>query len=138
MFEIRHRVRDTRRSSVDDRPGRCLFLRDGGPACQGYWQTDAVFDATVRGIRPLDPAQPLPMGNLIYAEKIVEVDVRQSWKGAQTGPLEIKTSSEMGACGFPFREGGRYLVFARRGPDGRLSTSTCSFTRAFDGARRCR
>jgi hypothetical protein len=105
-----------------------------GPACQAYWQTDAVFDATVLAISPLDPTRPLFLGQLAFADKIVKLDVRQSWKGVATGPLEITTSGEGGACGFPFKEGGRYLIFAfHGGAGGRLQATICSATQEFDG-----
>ena len=106
-----------------------------GPACQAYWKTDAVFDATVVGIRPLNQAEALPLGQARFADKIVTLDVRQSWKGVEKGPLEITTSGEGGTCGFPFKEGGRYLVFAHRGRMGaRLEASICSLTQEFNGS----
>jgi hypothetical protein len=115
-------------------PARACSCMSSGPACQAYWKTDAVFDATVRSIRPLDSSQPLPQLGLNFVERIVQVDVRQRWKGVETGLLEITTGPEGGGCGFPFREGGRYLVFARRGADGRLQASLCSATQLFNGS----
>ncbi len=63
------------------------------------------------------------------------LDVRQSWKGVERGPLEVTTSGQESSCGFPFKEGGRYLVFAFHGrQDARLEVSLCSLTQAFDGS----
>ncbi len=116
------------------RPALACSCMSSGPACQAYWKTDAVFDATVVSIGPLNPAEPLPGGDLRFADKIVRLDVRASWKGVDTGPLEITTSGEGGGCGFPFKEGGRYLVFAFRGrADGRWHASICSLTQEFNG-----
>ena len=106
-----------------------------GPACQAFWKTDAVFDATVVSIRPLNQAEPLPAGQVHFADKIVTLDVRQSWKGVEPGPLEVTTSGMEGSCGFPFKEGGRYLVFAYHGRrDARLEASLCSLTQEFNGS----
>jgi hypothetical protein len=116
------------------RPVLACSCMGSGPACQAYWKTDAVFDATVVSVTPLNPGEPLPDGQLRFAGKIVKLDVRQSWKGVQTGPLEITTGPEGGGCGFPFEEGGRYLIFAFHGRiDGRLQASICSLTQKFDG-----
>jgi hypothetical protein len=111
----------------------CSCIQNG-PACQAYWKTTAVFDATVLAISPQDPTEQRPGWQLAFADKIVKLDVRQSWKGVETGPLEITTGSEGGGCGYPFREGGRYLIFAFRNPNSnRLQASICSLTQEFNG-----
>jgi hypothetical protein len=106
-----------------------------GPACQAYWQTDAVFDATVRSVRAGDRAEMLAGGReLPFRDRIVRLDVRQAWKGAQPGPIEVVTSAHGDSCGFDFKEGERYLVFAHfSAADGRLVASRCSLTQPFDG-----
>ena len=44
------------------------------------------------------------------------------------------TGPEGGGCGFPSKVGGRYLVFAFRGPtDGRWHASICSLAQEFNG-----
>jgi hypothetical protein len=116
------------------RPALACSCVTGAPLCQRYWTTDAVFDATVVAIRPLEPAKPPPGGDLRPVDKIVTLEVRRSWKGVQPGPLEITTGGEGGMCGFPFRVGGRYLVNADHGrTDARFHASLCSLTREFDG-----
>jgi hypothetical protein len=121
--------------AVAPRAATACSCMSSGPACQAYWTTEAVFDATVLQIIPLNPAGPPPLGELRFADKIVKLDVRQSWKGVETGPLEITTGPEGGGCGFSFKEGGRYLVFAHRGRlDGRLQASICSLTQEFNGS----
>jgi hypothetical protein len=89
-----------------------------GPACQAYWQTDAVFDATVLSITPRNPAEPLPGGQLQLADKIVKLDVRKSWKGVETGPLEITTRFVL-----DLRQGRVYTFMARDQQSGRLAVS---------------
>jgi carboxypeptidase family protein len=65
---------------------------------------------------------------------MVTLDVRQSWKGVDTSAIEVVTNPGGGSCGFDFKIGHRYLVFAeRRLTDDRLSVSICNLTREFDG-----
>ena len=59
-------------------------------------------------------------------------EVIASWKGGggEEAIVVRAAISEM-ACGFKFRKGGRYLVFANREPDkGILWTNMCELTRA--------
>jgi len=100
-----------------------------GPACQAYWNTDAVFDATVLDTQPLPRDETHPF----LSDTLVTLNVRQSWKGASAGPLEVATSRESSACGYEFKKGARYVVFARKRPDGRLQVSHCSATQPYDG-----
>src|SRR5688572_10696490 len=93
-----------------------------GPACQAFWKTDAVFDATVDSIEAAKGPEE-DFGNRIVApnEKRVRMTVLQALKGVTTtGPLDVYTAEFGGACGYDFKPGHRYLVFARKRPaDGR-------------------
>jgi hypothetical protein len=105
-----------------------------GPACEAFWRADAVFDATVSSIEP--PAARVESGDRSVAlnDKRVHVVVRQAWRGVAPGPVEVLTSETGSLCGYDFKNGGRYLIFAQRSPsDGRLRVSICSLTREFDG-----
>ena len=66
---------------------------------------------------------------------VVTLEVRESWKGLDAATVEVATNSGGGSCGFNFKVGHRYLVFATRGgADGRLSVSMCSRTREYGGS----
>jgi Tissue inhibitor of metalloproteinase len=106
-----------------------------GPACQAFWTTDAVFDATVEAVEPVKPVDSTaPKSPQAWGENIVKLSVRQSWKGVGAGPVEVVTADNSAACGYQFKPGRRYLVFASKRPDdGRWSVSLCSGTREFDG-----
>jgi hypothetical protein len=110
---------------------------ESGPACQAFWKTDAVFDATVDRIEDVSgPPQDLGTRVVSFPENLVRMTVRQALKGvAATGPIEVSTASEGSACGFDFKPGRRYLVFAWKRPaDGRWVASLCSATQEYDGA----
>jgi hypothetical protein len=103
------------------------------PSCQAYWKTEAVFDGTVVSIESVGRDGTLGDRALAFPEKLVTLAVRKSWKGVDPGDVEVLTASQSSACGFDFRVGARYLVFAHRRPtDGRLGVSLCSNTRPFD------
>ena len=58
----------------------------------------------------------------------VTFDVERFWKGITDREAVVYTSPVgNGSCGFPFRKGQRYLVFAGV-IENRLTTSICSFT----------
>lgn len=56
-------------------------------------------------------------------------DVARVWKGEVGAQTEIHTASDSAACGRNFVAGQTYLIYAYRGPDGRLGDGLCSRTR---------
>src|SRR5687767_3156816 len=89
-----------------------------GPACQAFWKTDAVFDAIVESIVPTtQPPNPGEVPALEYPENAVSMTVRQAWKGGiSPGALEVVTARFGASCGYEFKPGRRYLVFAHKRP----------------------
>ncbi|HJP40138.1 MAG TPA: hypothetical protein QGF35_00315 [Dehalococcoidia bacterium] len=85
-------------------------------------QSAAVFRGTVEEI---DRSQTFNIS--------VRFDVTESWKGVQPGRVDLLTAQGEGGCGFDFREGGEYLVFAYVA-NGLLETSLCSRTVAVSDA----
>lgn len=96
-----------------------------GCSCSGFslpcdnaiWRADAVFVGRVESI--------LPEGT----ERRVELGGIEVFRGPQAAQLTVATGYSGGDCGYPFRVGESYLVYAAREPDGRLHTSICSRTR---------
>jgi hypothetical protein len=94
-----------------------------------------VFDGRVVSIDPTSHDERLGDRVVQFPEKLVTLDVSQTWKGASPGRVQIVTASAGAACGFEFKIGERYLVFAhQRSMDGRLGVSLCTNTYTFDGA----
>jgi hypothetical protein len=56
----------------------------------------------------------------------VTLRVSGSWKGPDGAMLEVKTPVGGGACGYPFKEGQEYLVYASGGRD--LEVDLCGET----------
>jgi hypothetical protein len=97
-----------------------------GPPCQAAWSADAVFVGTVRGIEEVPHAT--------YSTLRVTFDVERGFVNAVPGPLEIRTPGYGQSCGYPFRLGQRYVVYARTGAGGQLTTGICSRTRPAEEA----
>lgn len=121
--------------AVSVSPAHACSCASRGPACQAFWETAAVFDATVLNIEPARRDEAIsPDRTVQITEYMVKLDVRQSWKGVAAGLVEVVTSGEESSCGFDFKIGRRYLVFAhRRISNGPFNVSLCSLTREFDG-----
>lgn len=104
-----------------------------GPACQAFWNADAVFEATVVQISLIPRTETIGARESESTDKLVTLQVHRSWKGPQAGPLEVTTARYGAACGFDFKEGERYLVFAHNDrTGGRLGVSSCSRTQQID------
>jgi hypothetical protein len=104
-----------------------------GPPCQGAFQVDAIFAGTVRSISPLpdDDLPPLRPGEA-RMPRTVRVDFAEvhGFRGLQAATVSVLTAGSGPACGYAFKKGERYLVYARRQPDGKeLVTGICSRTR---------
>ena len=91
----------------------------GGPGlpCEAAWRTDAVF---VGHVVSIDSS----MGG-----RLVQMAVIEGFRGFQLSQVTMVTGSGGSDCGYPFRMGESYVVYAHRSPTGQLSTSICSRTR---------
>jgi hypothetical protein len=56
-------------------------------------------------------------------------EVERTWKGVEKNTISVSTSSQSSACGYGFKKGEAYLVYASKDGEGRLITSICSRTR---------
>ncbi len=104
-----------------------------GPPCQAFWGADAVLDATVVSITPPARTDRITERDFELRNNAVELDVHHAYKGAGAGPMVVSTYPDGAGCGYDFKVGKRYLIFARPGRDGRLTVSLCSATQEYDG-----
>jgi len=103
---------------------------------QGHVQSsDAIFEGTVRDTELKWTLLEAPVGGLVSAdldqqEPVLQVkfDVSRSYKGADRKDLVLTTGIGGGDCGFEFRIGQQYLVYAYADKPGDLSTGICSGT----------
>jgi hypothetical protein len=101
-----------------------------GPPCQATWTADAVFSGTVLSMTPIDNVSlgaPFP-------SLLVKFNVEQGFVNAAAGPLEIVTGMGGGDCGYQFKVGVKYLVYASKYAS-HLGTGICSRTRPLADAK---
>jgi hypothetical protein len=102
-----------------------------GPPCQAAWSTDVVFAGVVRSIESVDHPD---LGGPYQARR-VRFDVDRGFRGIASAVADVGTGTGGGDCGYRFEVGKRYLVYAWRSPDGRLTTGICSRTRPIEAAQ---
>ncbi len=108
----------------------CSCLSPGSP-CQSAFQVDAVFAGTVRSISVADDGSPLrPADAQIPGALQVEFEGVVPFRGIQASTVSVATAGSGAACGYAFKQGERYLVYARRNSAGTgWVTGICSRTR---------
>lgn len=104
----------------------CSCMFGGLSPCQEYWKADAVFVGAVVG----ESKFTLDEGTYKETMRLVRLAVEQPLRGVEGSEVEVATGWGGGDCGYEFRRGQRYVVYARRGEkDGRLYTGICMRTR---------
>jgi hypothetical protein len=89
-----------------------------------FWRAAAVFTARVTAV---ERAGPPSIGRL------ARVRIIERFRGAVAAPGE-EALLAAGFCGYPFRTGQEYFIYAARLDDGRLAASVCSQTRPLERA----
>lgn len=91
-------------------------------------KSDAVFSGEVTEIRLHREAKNV----FERVEAVFRAD--SVWKGIDEKTVSVFTAAHSATCGYGFSQGGTYLVYAGRSPEGRLSTTICSRTRRLKDA----
>jgi len=104
----------------------CSCMFGGMQPCQEYSEADAVFAGTVVGISRVT----IEDGNYKHSQRLVRFSLEQGFRGIEGSFVEVVTGLGGGDCGYGFKQGGQYLVYARRNAqDKRLYTGICLRTR---------
>lgn len=85
-------------------------------------QAAAIFLGKAEKVVPPSSAQP-------FGEVQVKFKVDRFWKGLTSRHVVVGTWSQSAMCGYGFREGDNYLVYAHIDSQGKLQTNLCSRTR---------
>lgn len=99
-----------------------------GPPAE-FWRTPVVFSGRVTAIEPMKDARQRSTRG-----RIVRMHVLERFRGAPTvsnGDVSIFTTA---ACGYPFKTGREYLVYAGLQEGGRLTVTLCSRTTLLERA----
>lgn len=106
--------------------GFACSCRGFGPACTEMVSNDvtAIVLGTVETVSPPIKEEKEPY--LQYVE--VTVSIQESFKGGVRGKTKVRTPYGESACGFTFKPGLQYLIYASE-YQGNLHTSICQRTR---------
>jgi hypothetical protein len=82
--------------------------------------------------REFEQSQSVFVGEVVeinnsLTDTLITFNVERIWKGTKSERIVVRTRNRGKTCGYNFKEGERYLVYA----DEELRTSTCSRTREF-------
>jgi Prealbumin-like fold domain len=104
----------------------CVSIDDSSKPCHRQWsQGEAIFFGRVLSVeRNLD--SPGPTNLFVQAVRIAVTD---SFRGAAGAGKEqvVYTGMGGGDCGYPFKVGTSYLIYARP-VEGKLTTGICTYT----------
>lgn len=89
-------------------------------------------------VRPPAPNQALANAAVVFSGRVTNIErvkgrlnvtfrVDKHWKGTPGQSLTVQTSATTATCGYPFKVGQTYLVYADRRQGG-LQTNQCSRT----------
>ena len=97
-------------SSVNDALASCPIMQPG-PPCVEYWRTDAVFIGVANRVVNIPNNTGLSIGP--YLRTTVYFTIEEAFKGIGGTGIVL----DLDYCGHSFKEGERYLVYARRNPN---------------------
>ena len=101
----------------------CLCPPSGSPT-EALAEADAVFAGEVVAIRALGH----PPYRLSSSDPVaVEFRVSRVWKGPRRETLTIETEASGISCGYQFKKGRRYFVYAREGRTGMCTRTAPSW-----------
>jgi hypothetical protein len=109
---------------------------EGGPPCQQFGTTDAVFLGRVTRIThfEVDVDGGFPGERHTYLR--VRFQVQAAFRGVEGREVEVVTSASGSSCGYGFERNETYVVYADRSQsDGLLFTGLCSGTKRAAAAK---
>jgi len=103
----------------------CSFV---GPPCEEYWKSEAVFAGKVIKRSTFYAEEGEGDSRYKYQQVLARFSIEQAFKGIAGDEVEIVTGMGGGDCGYHFKDGERYVVYAiRSGRDkSRLYSGACN------------
>ena len=104
----------------------CMF--GGSPPCEEYWRSEVVFAGKVVKKSTFYVEEGEGDSRYKYQQVLVRFSIERAFKGISGDEAEIVTGMGGGDCGFHFKDGERYVVYAiRNGRDkSRLYAGICN------------
>ena len=104
-----------------------------GTPCESFGSADAVFVGTVVSMKENERPKQTDRGDFAWMPRAFKFSVEHAYLGVAGTEIEISTGYGGGDCGFGFKIGQRYLVYANRSKE-QLITSICTRTKSFSEA----
>jgi hypothetical protein len=109
----------------------CTCSMGTEPPCEAYWQAEAVFIGTAKELSWIEEEKKLDNLTIKRQRRVFHFSVDQAFRGVNSSQVAVLTGRGGGDCGYGFKIGEQYLVYAHR--DGRkkemLATSICTRTK---------
>lgn len=106
----------------------------GGAPCESFGTASAVFAGTVIAVRENSPPKKIDRNETDWLPRLVyKFSIQQAYSGVAGTEVEVFTGGGGGDCGYQFKVGQRYLVYAHLYKE-RLTTSICTRTQLFSRA----
>src|SRR5215813_10277010 len=104
--------------------------------CEAYWQVEAVFIGTAKDLSWIEVEEKLEGLVLKRRRPVFSFSVDKAFRGVNGAQVAVITGIGGGDCGYGFKIGEQYLVFAYRDQQKKemLSTSICTRTRPLRNA----
>jgi Carboxypeptidase regulatory-like domain len=122
-------------SSISETALACACTRPPLP-CEAYWQVEAVFIGTAKELSWIEFEEKLE--NIVLKRKrpVFRFSVDQAFRGVNGAQVAVMTGIGGGDCGYDFKIGEQYLIYAYRDQQKKemLSTSVCTRTRPIRNA----
>lgn len=96
----------------------CSCSWNPNPPCRAYGQADLIFDGVVLAIDKVKTNTDFPL------KRRAKIKVVKSYKGATSPISYVYTGDGRSDCGFTFKKGSRYLIYANSS-DGFITTNKC-------------
>src|SRR5262245_63030054 len=99
--------------------------------CEAYWQVEAVFIGTAKELSWIEFEEKLEGFALKRKRPVFKFSVDQAFRGVNGAQAAVMTGIGGGDCGYDFKIGEQYLVYAYRDQQKKemLSTGVCTRTR---------
>jgi hypothetical protein len=109
-----------------------------GPPCWQFWNADAVFSGRVTRMEPFETSLEIGTGKERFSVPRpgirVTLSVIEAFRGVVDRTIVIYSAQDEGGCGYPFRVGSSYFIYARLDQQSRRWADTCSRTSSLDKA----
>src|SRR6266404_3039256 len=107
----------------------------GSTPCHAFGGSSAVFVGTAIAVKTAERNPAAKPSEVDWTPRTFKFSVEQAYLGVEGADVEVATGMGGGDCGYGFKLGERYLVYAyRSGENNRLATGICTRTKPYSMA----